>query len=76
MGKKVENKKGSEKDALNDINSNNFNDPDNYKWSDDNYKCWAKIWKDNGLRVTKGREFGTWGSLKSLLISKKLLSKK
>lgn len=76
MCKKVENKKGSEKDALNDINSNNFNDPDNYKWSDDNYKCWAKIWKDNGLRVTKGREFGTWGSLKSLLISKKLLSKK
>lgn len=76
MGKKVENKKGSEKDALNDINSNNFNDPDNYKWSDNNHKCWAKIWKDNDLRVTKGREFGTWGSLESLLISKKLLSKK
>ena len=75
MGKKVENKKGSEKDALNDINSNNFNDPDSYKWSNDNHKCWAKIWKDNGLSVIKGREFGTWGSLESLLKSKNLLKK-
>lgn len=73
MGKKVENKKGSEKDALNDINSNNFNDSDSYKWSNDNHKYWAKIWKDNGLSVIKGREFGTWGSLESRLKSENLL---
>lgn len=69
ISNKIENKKGTEEDALNDINSKKFKDVDSYTWFNYNHKKWANDWKN--LPDSDKKVFANWDQLGNLLKSKK-----